>query len=78
MIHKDIAKAYQLVVENKAIDKVSDEDEETSSKAILSTIADGLRDILDKIEAHMGKSAGPKTLKIPENPEDTSWIPSAR
>ncbi len=78
MNSQNILKAYQTVVENQISKEVSDEDEETSSKAVLTTIAEGLKDILEKIEGHLGRSAEPRTLKLPENPEDTSWIPSTR
>lgn len=77
MITRDIAKAYQTVLESQH-NKIVDEDEETSTKELLSNIAEGLKGILDNIEKYLSRSGEPKTLKLPENPEDTSWIPSTR
>lgn len=77
MITKDIAKAYQTVLESQH-NKAVDEDEEGSTKELLANVADGLKGILDNIEKYLSRSNEPKTLKLPENPEDTSWIPSTR
>lgn len=77
MIARDIAKAYQTVLESQH-NKIVDEDEETSTKELLSNIAEGLKGILDNIEKYLSRSGEPKTLKLPENPGDTSWIPSTR
>lgn len=77
MITKDIAKAYQTVLESQH-NRVVDEDEESSTKELLANVADGLKGILENIEKYLSRSNELKTLKLPENPEDTSWIPSNR
>lgn len=81
MIHKDIAKAYRTVVENTMLD----EDEETSTREVLMKISSGLRDILDSIDKHLSGSSsrtrlrsGVKTLRIPDEPEGSSWLPSLK
>lgn len=78
MITNNIAKAYQTVVESQISKMTVDEDEETSTKELLTNVAEGLKGILENIEKYLSRSGEPKTLKLPENPEDTSWIPSVR
>lgn len=82
MITNKIAKAYQTVVESQVEKMIADEDEEVSTSRVLSDIAEGLRDILNKIEGHISKPSrlrsGVKTLKIPDEPEGSSWLPSLK
>ncbi len=71
-----IYNAYKNVVESQVTPMV-DEDEE-GRVDILGEIANGLRDILEKIESYNSKSSSTRSIKIPENPEDVSWLPSTR
>jgi hypothetical protein len=71
-----IYNAYKTVVESQIPNQV-DEDEEGRAN-ILSEIANGLKDILEKIENYNSRSSSTKSIKIPDNPEDVSWLPSTR
>ena len=71
-----IYNAYKTVVESQ-VTPIVDEDEEGRAD-ILGEIANGLRDILEKIESYNSKSSSTRSIKIPENPEDVSWLPSTR
>ena len=80
---QNMLKAYQTVVESQCEKMmIADEDEEESTSRVLSDIAEGLRDILNKIEGHISKPSrlrnSVKTLKIPNEPEGSSWLPSLK
>lgn len=82
---QNILKAYQTVVESQISSSIPDEDDETSTREILSKISTGLRDILDSIDRHLSSSgnkarlrSGVKTLKIPDEYEGSSWLPSLK
>ena len=72
-----IYNAYKTVIESNHPNTFVDEDEE-SRVNILNDIAAGLRDILDKIENYTSKSPSGERIKLPENPEDFSWIRSSQ
>jgi len=79
---KSILQAYNTVVESQCDIQTMDEDEEMHSSEVLSSVAEGLRDILNKIEKYNAKPSrlrsGVKTLKIPDEPSGTSWLPSIK
>lgn len=72
-----IYSAYKTVIENNNPNAGIDEDEESRIN-ILNDIATGLKDILDKIENYTSKSPSGERIKLPENPEDFSWIRSSQ
>ena len=69
-----IYNAYKLVKENQH--QVEDEDEELSQNNILREISNGLKDILNSIDKYLSDRPQSKnvTWKLPDNPEDTSWL----
>lgn len=71
-----IYNAYKTVLESQHI---ADEDEQVGRDALLKDIASGLKNILDSIESYLSKSSSlgdVKRIKLPDNPEDTSWMVS--
>ena len=77
MKNNSLCNAYKTVVENQVTPMV-DEDEEGRAN-ILREIANGLKDILEKIEKHTAQPSrlrsSVKTLRIPDEPGETSWMP---
>jgi len=75
-----IAKAYQTVLESQCSQRMEshDEDAEAVKSDVLDQIADGLKKVLDIIEGYKSGPGSSKNIKLPENPEDTSWIPSLK
>jgi len=80
MNNSSIYKAYKTVVESQCSqqEQMPDEDAEAVKGDVLDQIAEGLKKVLDLIEGYRSDQGQAKTLKLPENPEDASWIPSAR
>ena len=72
-----IIQAYKQVLESHTPQHV-DEDEEFGKTEILKDIATGLKGILESIEKYLSKDRSTKTISLPDNPEDTSWIPSTK
>ena len=76
---KSILQAYNAIVESQCNLQPMDEDEEVHSGEVLNRVAEGLRDLLNKIEKHTAKPSrlrsGVKTLRIPDEPSGSSWLP---
>jgi len=79
---KSILQAYNAIVESQCNRQPVDEDEEVHSGEVLNRVAEGLRDLLNKIEKHTAKPSrlrsGVKTLRIPDEPSGSSWLPSIK
>lgn len=79
---KSILQAYNAIVESQCDQHAMDEDEEMHISEVLSSVAEGLRDILNKIEKHTARPSrlrsGVKTLKIPDEPGGASWMSSMK
>lgn len=79
---KSILQAYNAIVESQCNKQPMDEDEEVHSGEVLNRVAEGLRDLLNKIEKHTAKPSrlrsGVKTLRIPDEPSGSSWLPSMK
>lgn len=79
---KSILQAYNAIVESQCNRQPMDEDEEVHSGEVLNRVAEGLRDLLNKIEKHTAKPSrlrsGVKTLRIPDEPSGSSWLPSMK
>ena len=75
-----IAKAYQTVLESQCSQRmeVHDEDAEAVKSDVLDQIAEGLKKVIDIIENYKSGTTSSKNIKLPENPEDASWVPSLK
>ena len=71
-----IYSAYKTVLESQTPNQLSEDEEGRAD--LLGEIANGLRDILEKIESYSARTPSAKSIKIPDNPEDVSWLPSSR
>ena len=80
MNNNSIYKAYKTVVESQCSqqEQMPDEDAEVIKSDVLDQIAVGLKKVLDLIEVYKSDQGQAKTLKLPENPEDASWVPSLK
>jgi hypothetical protein len=58
--------------------EVHDEDAEAVKSDVLDQIAEGLKKVIDIIENYKSGTTSSKNIKLPENPEDASWVPSLR
>lgn len=55
-----------------------EEDEETIKNDILNQVAEGLKKVIEIIEKYKSSSRTSKNIKLPENSEDSSWVPSLK